>query len=253
VSLRILIADDEPVARRRIKRLLKAQPDVEIVGEAGDGLAAVEAIRAQAPDLVFLDVQMPEIDGFGVIAALGTRVPAVIFVTAFDQYAVSAFEVHALDYLLKPFTRQRFDEAVARARQHLTRGDAGVEARLAALIERVTAGSPYLSRIAVRTEKRIRLVETGDIDWIRSADNYVTLRAGGKEYLLRETMDRLEEQLDPHRFARIHRSTIVQVDRITELHPSLHGDFAVILRDGARLTLSRSYRDRVARLLGRPL
>jgi two-component system LytT family response regulator len=249
VSVRILIADDEPVARRRIRRLLKSQPDVAIVGEAGDGRAAVDAIQKLAPDLVFLDVQMPELDGFGVIAALGQRLPAMIFVTAFDEYALRAFEVHALDYLLKPFTRQRFDAAIERARRHLARRAPGLDARLAALLERLKADERYLTSVVVRAEGRIRLVPTAEIEWIKAADNYVVVRAGGQEHLLRETMDRLERELDPRRFARIHRSAIVRLDRVVELQPSFHGDFSVILRDGTRLTLSRTYRDRVAQVL----
>lgn len=253
MGLRVLIADDEPVARRRIKRLLRAESDVDVVGEAGDGRTAVDAIRKHSPNLVFLDVQMPELDGFAVLGALGERPPAIIFVTAYDEYALRAFEVHALDYLLKPFTRERFAAALYRAREEVSRPERGLDARLTSLLERLTADLRYLTRIPVRTGGRIRIVEAAEIDCVMAADNYVTIRAGGKEYLVRDTMDRLEQRLDPRKFVRIHRSTIVQLDRLRELQPSFHGDFSVILRDGTRLTLSRTFRDRVAQLLGRPL
>jgi two-component system, LytTR family, response regulator len=252
MSLRVLIADDEPVARRRIRRLLKMHPDAVVVGEAGDGQAAVDAVGQLAPDLLFLDVQMPVKDGFDVVAGLGDRLPAVIFVTAFDEYALRAFDVHALDYLLKPFTRQRFDAAFERARDHLARRGGGLDARVLALLQNLPA-RPHLTCIPVRTSGRIRIIQTADVDWIRSADNYITIAAGGREYLLRETMEGIERELDPQRFVRVHRSAIVQVDRIVELQPSFHGDFSIVLKDGSRLTLSRSYRDRVARVLGRPL
>jgi two-component system, LytTR family, response regulator len=252
MTVRVLIADDEPVARRRILRLLRPHADVAVVGEAADGEAAVDAIRQLRPDLVFLDVQMPTMDGFEVVSRLGHLLPPVVFVTAFDEYALRAFEVHALDYLLKPFTRQRFDAAFEHARAHIARSGQAVDARLRALLQNLSV-RPYLACIPVRTGGRIRIVQAADVDWIRSADNYVTIVAGGREYLLRETMDGLERELDPQRFVRVHRSAIVQVDRILELQPSFHGDFSIVLRDGSRLPLSRTYRDRVARVLGRPL
>ena len=252
MSLRILIADDEPLARRRIRRLLKTHPDAVVVGEAGDGQAAIDSVRQLAPDLLFLDVQMPMKDGFDVVGSLGDRLPAVIFVTAFDEYAIRAFEVHALDYLLKPFTRQRFDAAFERGRDHLARRRGALNPRVLALLQNVPS-RPHLTCIPVRTGGRILIVHTADVDWIRSADNYITIGAGGREYLLRETMDGIERELDPQRFVRVHRSSIVQVDRIVELQPSFHGDFSIVLKDGSRLTLSRSYRDRVAKVLGRPL
>lgn len=246
MSMRILIADDEPVARRRIRRLLRSQADVDVVAEAGDGRAAVDAIYRLAPDLVFLDVQMPELDGFGVVSALPPPRPAIVFVTAFDHYALRAFEIHALDYLLKPFTRERFEEAFARARR--PKG-ADVDAALTALVDSL-ADRLYLTRLAVKDVGRIRLVDADDIEWIRAADNYVVVRAAGHDHLVRDTMDRLERELDPRRFVRIHRSTIVHIKRIKELRPALHGDMAIVMRDGTRFTLSRSYRERVSRVLG---
>lgn len=251
-SLRTLIVDDEPVARRRIKRLLKAEPDVVVLAEAADGRTAVDAIREHVPDLVFLDVQMPEIDGFAVLDAVRDRPPAVIFVTAFDEYALRAFDAHAVDYLLKPFTRQRFADALHRARMQLTRPDRDLSLRLEALLESLLGNTRYLTRIPVKVDGLIRIVDVSDVDWITAADNYVTLAASGKQYLVRETMDRLVRDLNPRQFVRIHRSAIVQIARIRELHPASSGDYTVILHDGTRLPLSRTFRDRVATVLRRP-
>jgi two-component system LytT family response regulator len=253
--LRVLIVDDEPVARRRMMRLLRAERDVDVIGEAGDGRAALQAIAEKGPDLVFLDVQIPELDGFGVLRALGgsARVPGVIFVTAFDRYALRAFEVHAIDYLLKPFTRERLSDAVARVRDAHQRDRPAADPRLAALLEELRNRPRFLERLPARAGARIVLVDTRDIDWIQAADNYVVLHAGGREYLIRETLTRLEGELDPHEFVRIHRSAMVRLDRIGELVPSPHGDFGVTLKNGAQLTLSRFYRDRVERALRRQL
>ena len=253
--LRVLIVDDEPVARRRMMRLLRAERDVDVIGEAGDGRAALQAIAEKGPDLVFLDVQIPELDGFGVLRALGgsARVPGVIFVTAFDRYALRAFEVHAIDYLLKPFTRERLSDAVARVRDVHQRDRPAADPRLAALLEELRNRPRFLERLPARAGARIVLVDTRDIDWIQAADNYVVLHAGGREYLIRETLTRLEGELDPHEFVRIHRSAMVRLDRIGELVPSPHGDFGVTLKNGAQLTLSRFYRDRVERALRRQL
>jgi two-component system LytT family response regulator len=253
--LRVLIVDDEPVARRRMMRLLRAERDVDVIGEAGDGRAALQAIAEKGPDLVFLDVQIPELDGFGVLRALGgsARIPGVIFVTAFDRYALRAFEVHAIDYLLKPFTRERLSDAVARVRDAHQRDRPAADPRLAALLEELRNRPRFLERLPARAGARIVLVDTRDIDWIQAADNYVVLHAGGREYLIRETLTRLEGELDPHEFVRIHRSAMVRLDRIGELVPSPHGDFGVTLKNGAQLTLSRFYRDRVERALRRQL
>jgi two-component system, LytTR family, response regulator len=247
MTLRALIVDDETVARRRIRRLLAAEADVIVAGECCDGAAAADAITKQRPDLVFLDVQMPELDGFGVLRTIDAApLPAIIFVTAFDAYALRAFDVHAIDYLLKPFTRERFGLALGRARERISRGDAGLAA-LAAALRRPTR---YLSRVSVRTTGRIILVDLTTVDWIEAADNYVRLHAGRREYLLRETLAALEKQLDPERFARIHRSAIVQLDRINELHPASHGDMDVVLSNGKVLTLSRTWRSHVQRIVG---
>jgi two-component system, LytTR family, response regulator len=244
VTLRAMVVDDEAVARRRVRRLLASEPDVTVAGEYGDGASALDAIVAGRPDLVFLDVQMPELDGFDLVRALGTEaMPAIVFVTAFDRYALQAFDVHAIDYLLKPFTPERFRAAVARARERITSRRAGGD--IAALVCALRERPRHLSRVVVRTGAKLVVVDLGTVDWIASADNYVRLMAGGKEYLLRETLAGLEQQLDPDRFVRIHRSTIVRIDRIAELHPASHGDVDVVLRDGTRLSLSRTFRPRV--------
>jgi two-component system LytT family response regulator len=243
--MRVLIVDDEPLARERLRTLLAAEPDVETVGESPDGPSAVTAIRQLAPDLVFLDVQMPGMDGFGVIAALETP-PAIIFVTAFDQFAIKAFDVRALDYLLKPFDRERFSKALARGRIECSRrAGSDLDIRIRSLLEEWQARKKYLDRIVVRSGGRVVFLPVDELDWVESAGNYARLHAAGEEYLHRETMSRLESDLDPVKFARIHRSTIVNVARVKELHPLFRGDFAVILRDGKRLTLSKAYRDRL--------
>jgi len=244
MTIRILIVDDESVARRRIRRLLAAEHDAAVIGECGDGDSAIAAIAAERPDLVFLDVQMPERDGFAVLQAIPPpALPAILFVTAYDRYALRAFDVHAIDFLLKPFTRERFRIAVARARERLARRDR--DAGLAALAASLRDRQRYLTRLPVRTGSRIVLVDLATVDWLEAADNYVRLHVQTREYLVRETLSSLEAQLDPDRFARIHRSAIVQIDRIVELHPATHGDFDVLLRDGSRLTLSRRWRDRL--------
>jgi len=243
--MRVLIADDEPLACERLRTLLTAERDVELVGEFHDGRSAAEAIRKFAPDLVFLDVQMPEMDGFAMLESLTTP-PAVIFVTAFDQFAIRAFEVCALDYLLKPFDRERFSKALARGRAECDRRSASdLGARLQSLLTELQGRKQCIDRLVVRSGGRVLFLRVDELDWIESAGNYVKLHAGAEEYLYRETMSRMEASLDPSRFARIHRSTIVNVERVKELHPMFRGDFTVILRDGRRLTLAKAYRDRL--------
>lgn len=249
MTLRVLIVDDEAVARRRIRRLLASEPGVAIAGECADGAAAMEAIEREPPHVVFLDVQMPELDGFELLRRIDpAALPAIIFVTAFDKYALRAFDVHAIDYLLKPFTRERFRLALDRARDRVSRHR--VDAGLASLAAALRSRPRYLSRVPVRTASRIVLVDMATVDWIEGADNYVRLHAGPREYLLRETLAGLERRLDPERFARIHRSAIVQIDRIAELHSASHGDMDVVLRNGQVLTLSRTWRGRVRRHFG---
>ena len=254
--IRTLIVDDEPLARERLRKLLENEPDIEIVGEAADGAEALAAAQKDHPDLIFLDVQMPELDGFGVIEGLeGEGMPAVVFVTAYDRFALKAFEVHALDYLLKPFDRERFQKALDRARhlvQQRQTGDLGH--RLSSLINDLKADRPkpkYLDRLAVKTEGRVLFFKMDEIDWIEAADNYVGIHVGNEEHLHRETMASLESKLPPTRFLRISRSTIVNLERIKELQPMFHGDYTVILKNGTRLSLSRNYRDKLNHLLGK--
>jgi len=248
MTLRVLVVDDEAPARRRIRRLLTADPDIAVVGECGDGGSAVTGILSSRPDLVFLDVQMPERDGFAVVKALpADALPAILFVTAHDQYALKAFDVHAVDYLLKPFTAERFRTALARARERIEKRTA--DAGLANLAETLRTRPTYVSRVPVRTGGRTVFVDLAAVDWLEAADNYVRLQVRHREYLVRETLASLEAQLDPERFVRIHRSVIVQVDRIAELRPTSHGDAEVTLRDGTRLAVSRTCRERLSTAL----
>jgi two-component system LytT family response regulator len=238
--LRTLVIDDEAPARRRIKRLLAAEPGVAIVGECGDGASAIDLIASARPDLVFLDVQMPERDGFEVVAALTPQhLPAILFVTAYDQYALRAFEVHAVDYLLKPFTGERFRTALARARERIARR--AEDRGLASLATTLRNRPAYLTRLPVRTGGRMVFVDLDAVDWMEAADNYVRLHVKQREYLVRETLGTLEAKLDPDRFARIHRSAIVHLDRVAEWRPTSHGDATLQLRDGTRLAVSRTW------------
>lgn len=251
--VRVLLVDDEPLARAMLREMLSDDQDVEIVGECVNGREAVEAINSTIPDLVFLDVQMPEVGGFEVLKALGNeQIPQVIFVTAYDQYAVRAFEVHALDYLLKPFDRERFDLSWQRAKAQIVQNrDGGVDQRILTLLEEMKAGNKYLERLVIKAAGRIYFLETNEIDWIEAEGNYVSVHTGKKSHLLRETISSLESQLDPKKFLRIHRSSIVRIDRIRELQPWFHGEFRVVLQNGMQLTLSRNYRDKLQEALGK--
>ncbi len=250
---RILIADDEPLARERLRSLLEQQPDIEVVGECGDGREAVAKVLELSPDLLFLDVQMPELDGFGVLQELGPdTVPAIIFVTAHDKFALRAFDVHAIDYLLKPFDQERFEVALRRGLESLKkRDDNDLSTRLKALLADAPQPAKAPERLVVKVDGRVLLVKLDDIDWIEAADNYVSVRAGHENYLLRETMSALESRLPAGKFQRISRSTIVNLDRIKELQPMFHGEYVVILRTGAKLTLSRTYREKLDLILGK--
>jgi two-component system LytT family response regulator len=252
-KIRTLVIDDEPLARERVRKLLEKESDVEVIGECGDGREALETILKVKPDLIFLDVQMPELDGFGVLEKLrNAKMPAVIFVTAHDQFALQAFDVHALDYLLKPFDSERFQRALDRARQLIAdRQEGDVSRRISELLADVRAGTKHPARLAIKSEGRVLFLKTDDIDWIEAADNYVNLHLGNESHMHRETMSALEGKLPADKFLRISRSTIVNVDRIKELQPLFHGEYAVILRNGVRLTLSRSHRDKLDRLLGK--
>jgi len=252
-KIRALIVDDEPLARERIADLLADDAEVEIIAECGDGLAAVAAIELQKPDLLFLDVQIPELDGFGVLEAIEeARAPVVIFITAYDQYALRAFEVHALDYLLKPFDRERFDKALQRAKRQIARERGGaVNQELVALLADLKARPKPLERLVIKSGGRVFFLRVDEIDWIEAAANYVKLRVGKESHLLRETINGLAAKLDPDKFLRIHRSIIVNLERVKELQPWFHGDYVVILQDGTQLTSSRNYREHLRKLLGK--
>jgi two-component system LytT family response regulator len=249
LPIRTLIVDDEPIARERIRDLLATQPDIEVVGEAEDGAAAVAAIRRHAPELVFLDIQMPELDGFQVLAEEASEAMCVVFVTAYDQYALRAFEAYAAAYLLKPFDRDRFYAALERARL-VVRGARGEDTRaqLAGVLAELAGGRN--DRILVKEKGRVFFLRVDEIDWIESAGNYVRVHAGSENHLLRQTMTELERRLDAGRFVRIHRTALVNIERIRELQPLFHGEYTVVLTDGTRLTLSRRYRDRLQNRFG---
>lgn len=251
--IRVLIVDDEPLAREVLREMLQSDPDVVIVGECANGKEALEAIKDFNPDLLFLDIQMPEMGGFEVLDALSVaQTPHLVFVTAYDQYAVRAFEVHALDYILKPFDRERFEASWQRAKAQLERErNGGVEQKILSLLEDLKAGTKYLERLVIKSSGRIYFLETNEIDWIQAEGNYVSVHTGKKSHLLRETISSLENQLDPKKFLRIHRSAIVRIDRIKELQPWFHGEYHIILNDGTQLTLSRNYRDRLQEALGK--
>jgi two-component system, LytTR family, response regulator len=247
--IRVLIVDDEPLARERIRDLLERDPEVIVVGECSDGDEAVAAIRERGPDVVFLDVQMPERGGFEVVEAIGVdSLPAVVFVTAYDQYALRAFEVCAIDYLLKPFDEDRFARTLARAKAQArgARSD-DVERRVLALVEEVRTRTRHLDRLMIKSGGHFVFLKTEEIDWIEAEGNYVRLHVGDASHLLRETVAGLDAQLDPAQFLRVHRSTIVNLDRVREIQPLFHGEHRVVLKDGTKLTLSRGYRDRLSR------
>ena len=254
MSLRVLIVDDEPLARERIRDLLEQEPDVEVVGESADGRSAAQALRELRPDLVFLDVQMPELDGFTALAEANLQeMPCIVFVTAYDDYALKAFEARAVDYVLKPFDRDRFRSALERART-MVAGRHSLNARieLVAML-RTLATNHTTDRILIKTKGRVHFLRTEQIDWIEAAGNYVKLHCGADTHLVRETLNELETRLSPGSFCRIHRGTIVNIERIKELQPLFHGEYSVILNDGTRLTLSRRYRDKLQERFGRVL
>lgn len=244
-TFKALIVDDERLSRQRLRRFLAFEPDCEVAGEYSNGADALRALGESRPDLLFLDVQMPEMDGFAVVNALASWRPLVIFTSAYDEHALRAFEVHAFDYLLKPFDRRRFRDSIQRARQQLSQERAGLgDERVAALLESLSRKAP--DRIAVRTNGRVVFLKSTDIDWIEAADNYACLHCGREVHVLRETMGDLESRLDPARFIRVHRSAIVNLDRIKELQPWFRGDYKVLLQDGTELTLTKSHRENLA-------
>jgi two-component system LytT family response regulator len=266
-KIRTLVADDEPIARARVVSLLRAEDDIELVGECATGSEARAAIEHGNLDLLFLDIQMPEITGMDLARSVQAHgMPAIVFVTAYDQYALGAFEVHALDYLLKPFSADRFRAALGHAREHLAARRPQPPTNLPAVRSAEAAdgaasiavpprdnASGRRNRLMIKSGGRIHFVRTPDIDWCEAAGNYVRVHVGQNEYLVRDTMAHIESQLDPHQFMRIHRSTIVNVDRIQEMQSSFNGEYVVLLRNATRLTLSRGYRDAIQSRLGKPL
>ena len=261
MPLRTLIVDDEPLSRARLRKLLSAEEDVELVGECTSAEDAVELIEAALPDLVFLDVQMPAMDGFQLLEKLRVpALPAIIFVTAHDEYALKAFDVHALDYLLKPYSRARFVDALRRARALVEReGSAATDRRLLGLLAELRAResggavAPQTAhegeRLVVKSDGRMFFVRPADIDWVEASANYVRLHAHGESYQFRESMKHMEARLPRGVFVRIHRSAIVNLDRVRELQPWFHGEYIVILTDGTKLTASRAYASRLRELM----
>jgi two-component system LytT family response regulator len=255
VPVRVLIVDDEPLARAHLKALLHERGDVEVIGECGDGRSAIDQIRHLTPDLVLLDIQMPELDGLDVIREVGAEaMPAVVFVTAYDEHALAAFEVHAFDYILKPVSRQRFTHAIDRV-VGLIRADvkdqAAAERPLTALIEAMRSERSALDRIAVKADGRVMFIRVGEIDWIEADDDLVRIHAGKAVHAHRSTLTHLEERLPASKFLRVHRSTLVNVDRIREIQPWFQGDWVLILNDGTRLHSGKSYRAKVREYIER--
>lgn len=251
MTIRAMIVDDEPLARRRIRDLLAGASDVEVVAECANGRDAIKRIEASVPDLLFLDIQMPEIDGFEVLETIGVgRVPIVVFVTSYDQFAVRAFEAQALDYLMKPFDDQRFNATLQRVRARLgNRNRDDIEDRLSALLNEVRGRRGYLKRLAVPVGNRSVFIRAREIDWIGAERNYIRVYSGGKGYLLRDSLTRIEAELDPAMFCRIHRSTIVNIDRIQSVETTFRGEYVLTLNDRTRLTAGRSYREALHSLL----
>jgi two-component system LytT family response regulator len=261
MPVRTLIVDDERMARKRLRTLLTADADVDVVGECSNGRDAVSVIRDREPDLVFLDVQMPELDGFAVVQAIGVQqMPVTVFVTAFDQYALKAFDAHALDYLTKPFDRERFQASLGRAKDQVrlrevakkqvdsaasegSASNAELRERLMSLLEDHERRQQYAERLMVKSAGRVVFLKVDEIDWIEAAGSYVRLHVGRDGHLLHEGITSVASRLDPARFARVHRSTIVNLDRVREMQPWFHGDAIAILRDGTRIQVSRTYRD----------
>jgi two-component system, LytTR family, response regulator len=254
MPLTTLIVDDEPLAREGLRALLSKDSEVVGIREARDGNAAVAAIRASKPDLVFLDVQMPEMDGFAVVREIGPEhMPAVVFVTAHDRYAIQAFEINALDYLLKPVTEERFLKALTRAKTSLRSNLAADSNRqIIGLLETIASPRSYPKRWAVRSADKTVFVDVEDVEWMEAAENYVELHVGGVQYLLHVTMNSLEKSLDPEIFLRIHRSIIVNLRRIKHVQSAAHGEYLITLRDGARLQSGRTYSERVRALIANP-
>ncbi|MEW6211688.1 MAG: LytTR family DNA-binding domain-containing protein [Acidobacteriota bacterium] len=250
-KIRAVIVDDEPLARRRLRSLLERDREIEIAGESAGGRETVRLIRDLQPDLLFLDVQMPEIDGFEVLQRASVeRMPLVIFVTAYDTYALRAFDVCAVDYLVKPFSRARFHAALARAKDRLLKERADIGRLSLALLEELRSRSHVLDRLAIKSSGQVFFIRVEEIDWIEAEGKYIRLHCGKQSHLLREAISGIESRLDPRRFARIHRCVIVNIDRIERLESWFNNEYRVVMKTGDHLTLSRSYRKRLSELLG---
>lgn len=253
MSLRVILVDDEPLARERVRTLIRETDGLELVGEGRNGLEALDLVSSLTPDLLFIDVEMPELSGFGVVAALeGPCVPGVVFVTAFERYAVRAFDVGAIDYLHKPVTRPLFDAAVARARERLRRASSSDRQAVQTGAAELERARGFRTRFVVRQGASHRFVPVPDIDWIDAADNYVQLHVGARAYLCRGTLQDVAQELDPSRFVRIHRSVLVAVDRVTRVTPRESGGYVIELSTGVELRASRRHADDVRALLGKP-
>jgi two-component system, LytTR family, response regulator len=253
--IRTLVVDDEPLARARISELLSTDPDIQVIGECANGREAVAAMRQSRPDLVFLDVEMPEADGLTVLSEFAAAdLPSIVFVTAYDQYAVRAFDFHAIDYLLKPFDKERFERALRRAKTSiLTERSGELGQRILSALDEIRTKPAFLERLVIKNNGHVFFLKAEEINWIEAEGNYVRIHTNKESHLLRDTISALEAQLNPGKFLRVHRSAIVNIDRIQELHSWFHGEYRIILNDGSQLTLSRTYRDRLTELLGRPL
>jgi two-component system LytT family response regulator len=267
-KIKVILVDDEPLAVRGMKLRLAEFPEIEVIAECANGREAVKEIKAKSPDLIFLDIQMPGLDGFGVVRALiGAPAPLIIFVTAYDKYAIDAFEANALDYLVKPVDEERLKDAIHRAREAIrSRAAASRESKLVELLASLSEGEQdqikeliqdpawmekdrYSERLSFKDGSKVVMLNADDIDWIDAAGDYMCIHAAGKTHIIRETMKTLQQRLDPSRFQRIHRSAIVNIKKVKELHPHSNGEYFVILENGSELKLSRSYKDVVARFL----
>jgi len=249
--VRVLIVDDEPVARRHLRSLLSVDPSLVVIGECGNGRDAVDVIRAESPDLVLLDIQMPELDGFGVVEQVGSdQMPVVVFVTAFDEYALQAFAVHAVDYVLKPVLEPRLKEAVRRAVERIRGGARDTSGDLARLLERLSqSAAPQAGRLPIKRDGSVTFVRTDDIDWLEADGDYVRIHAGKATHVVRDTIAEVTSKLPAERFVRIHRSIVVNTERIREVQPWFKGDYVLILNDGTKLRSGRTYRPVVQALI----
>jgi|CXWL01.1.fsa_nt_gi two-component system LytT family response regulator len=255
-TIKVLIVDDEPFARKYIREMLGGQDDIEVIGEAGNGKVAMRAIAKNKPDLMFLDIQMPEMDGFALLQSLGSdELPVIIFTTAYEEYAIRAFEVHAVDYLLKPFDQQRFSRSLEHARHLLTESSSRIEesGQISELIRAIREKPKFLERLLVKRNGRIIFLKISQIDWIKADDKYIHLHGEGVRHMIRQTLASIKSQLDPSQFVQLNRSVIVNVDSIKELHPMFNGDHEVQIRDGSKFTLSRNHRSELFDLLGKPM